>query len=117
MFPPHVPDYRKIGAEDAAERLENGVCAQGDERPSEVGVTVAEHDSQTDGGNDTCTIDAAFVSMWKWSDESGGAYARPIEKMKQRSSFFFTWSCRCQITGIGIRKIQMSVIRFEILVK
>ena len=45
------------------------------------------------------------------------AYARPMEKMKQRRSFFLVWSCRCQITGIGIRKIQMSVMRLDMFVK
>jgi len=40
-----------------------------------------------------------------------------MEKMKQRRSFFFVCSCKCQITGIGIKNIQRSVIRFVILVK
>lgn len=49
--------------------------------------------------------------------ECGYAYAKPIEKIKHRRSFFFVCSCKCHITGTGIRKIQMSVMRFEMLVK
>lgn len=47
----------------------------------------------------------------------GKAYARPIEKITESMSFFFVCNCRCQMTGIGIRKIQISVIKFEMLVK
>lgn len=44
-------------------------------------------------------------------------YARPIEKIKQRSNFFFVCNCNCQIAGTGIRKIHTSVIRLVMLVK
>lgn len=44
-------------------------------------------------------------------------YARPMEKITHSKSFFFVCNCRCQMTGIGIRKIQISVIKLEMLVK
>lgn len=50
-------------------------------------------------------------------NETKLAYASPIEKMKQSRSFFFVCSCKCQMTGIGIKKIQKSVMRFEMFVK
>jgi hypothetical protein len=37
--------------------------------------------------------------------------------MRLNNSFFLVCSCRCHIIGTGIKKIQMSVIRFEMLVK
>ena len=44
-------------------------------------------------------------------------YARPMQKIRLSNSFFFVCSCRCQIMGTGIKNIQMSVIKFEMLVK
>lgn len=78
---------------------------------------MAEDDGEADGGDDTCSKTQLRLLSGNRDQKVGGTYARPMEKMKQRSNFFFTCSCRCQITGIGIRNIQISVMRFEMLVK
>lgn len=48
-----MPDDRQVGTEDATEGLEDGVRAEGNVEPCEVGVSVAEDDSKTDGRDDT----------------------------------------------------------------
>ena len=42
-FAQHVPDDRKVGAEDATQRLEDGVCTKWDVVPCKVGVAVTEN--------------------------------------------------------------------------
>jgi hypothetical protein len=59
MLPQHVPDYRKVGAEDAAQGLEDRVCAKRDVVPGEVCAAAAEHDGEADRGYDA---GAAHVS-------------------------------------------------------
>jgi hypothetical protein len=111
----HVPDDGQIGAEDAAEWLEDGVSAEGDVVPCEVCAAAAEDDGEADGGYDACSV-GALVSL-TWERRAERAYARPMQKMKLKSSFFFVWSWRCHIMGTGSRKIQMSVIKLLTLVK
>lgn len=48
-----MPDDRQVGTEDATKGLEDGVRAERYVVPCKVGTAVAEHDSETDGGNDT----------------------------------------------------------------
>jgi hypothetical protein len=50
MLAEHVPDDGNVGAEDATERLENGVCAERDVVPGEVWATTTKDDCKTDGG-------------------------------------------------------------------
>ena len=55
-LPEDVPHDGKVGAEDAAQGLENGVCAQRDVVPREVGIATTKYDGETDGGNDACPV-------------------------------------------------------------
>jgi hypothetical protein len=43
----HVPDDRKVSAEDATEGLEDGVCTKWDVVPREVGASMAKNDGKT----------------------------------------------------------------------
>lgn len=51
-LPEDVPHDGQVGAEDAAQGLEDGVCAERDVVPREVGIAAAEYYGETDGGND-----------------------------------------------------------------
>jgi hypothetical protein len=51
-LPENVPDDGEVGAEDAAQGLEDGVRAERDVVPREVGVTATEYYRETDGRND-----------------------------------------------------------------
>ena len=55
-FSEHVPYDGEIGAEDAAEGLEDGVCAEGDVVPGEICATATEDDGESDGGYDAGPI-------------------------------------------------------------
>jgi hypothetical protein len=112
----HVPDDWEVSAEDATEGFEDGVCAEGNVVPCEVWTASAEDNGETYRGYDAGPI---FVVSFEWLHFAPGSttYARPMQKMKLSISFFFVWSCRCHIIGTGIKKIQMSVMRFEMLVK
>jgi hypothetical protein len=59
-----VPDYREISAENAAKGLEDRVCTEGDVGPGEVRVTMAEDDGEADGGDNTCSENTKWVSIW-----------------------------------------------------
>jgi hypothetical protein len=65
-FAQHVPDDRKICAEDAAERLEDGVCAERDVVPGEVGTAATKDNSESDGGYDAGSVSStvSFCAMY-----------------------------------------------------
>ena len=48
-LPEDVPNDGQVGAEDAAQGLEDGVCAERDVVPREVGIAAAEYDGETNG--------------------------------------------------------------------
>jgi hypothetical protein len=48
-----MPYDRQVGTKNATEGLEDGVCAERHVVPRKVGTAVAEHDSETEGRNDT----------------------------------------------------------------
>jgi hypothetical protein len=51
MLAEHVPNDGDVGAEDAAEWLEDRVCAKRDVVPGEVWATATKDDCKTDGGD------------------------------------------------------------------
>jgi hypothetical protein len=51
-----VPYDGQVGAKDAAEGLEDGVGAEGDVVPCEVGAAAAEHYGEADRGYDAGTV-------------------------------------------------------------
>ena len=55
-----MPDYGKIGTEDTSERLEDGVCAEGDVRPSEVCIAMAKDDGKSNRG-DLCSCSSKLA--------------------------------------------------------
>jgi hypothetical protein len=61
MLAEHVPHDGNIGAEDAAEWLENRVCAERDVVPSKVWATPTENDCKANG-----RYNASPVSMFSW---------------------------------------------------
>jgi hypothetical protein len=56
-FTQHVPDDGEIGAEDAAERLKDGVCTERNVVPCEVCAAAAEDDGESDGGYNACSVE------------------------------------------------------------
>ena len=48
-LPEDVPNDGQVGAEDAAQWLEDGVCAERNVVPREVGIAAAEYDGETNG--------------------------------------------------------------------
>ena len=52
-LPEDVPHDGQVGAEDAAQGLEDGVRAERDVVPREVGVSATKYYRETDGGNNT----------------------------------------------------------------
>jgi hypothetical protein len=86
----HVPDDRQVGAEDATEWLKDRVCAERDIVPCEVCTAAAEDDGEADGRYDACSVGAYVSFTVRWGMEK--AYARPMQKMKLKRSFFFVWS-------------------------
>ena len=51
----HVPNDGQVGAQDAAERFEDGIGAERHVVPGEVRVATAEDDGEPDGRNNTCS--------------------------------------------------------------
>lgn len=115
-FAHHMPDDREIGAENAAEWFEDRVGAERDIVPCEVGTTAAEDDCETDRGYNACT-GQLLAGFWERRMKKKSTHARPIQKIKVKIIFFFACNWRCQIIGTGMRKIQISVMRFEMFVK
>lgn len=111
----HVPYDREVCAKNTTEWFEDRICAEWDIVPGEVCTATAEDNSEANRRDDACSVD--MIRLVVRIRVMFGTYARPMQKIRLSSIFFFVCNCRCQIIGTGIKKIQISVIRLEMLVK